>query len=117
MINKITITASDGKVITGTLDNYATLVSELNAYEADLKLKKEKAEAEWKRMEEERTKALAKEKKLTELKQKINVRSKELDGLLDEYEKVSGKKYYYYYTGNEYSLPILLNEFINRIKY
>lgn len=40
----ITIKASDGKLFNGT--NYLTLVAEVNAYESDLKLKKDKEAAE-----------------------------------------------------------------------
>ena len=46
MNNKFAITATDGKVFTGTLDNYTALVNEVKVYEADLKIKKEKEEAD-----------------------------------------------------------------------
>ena len=52
MNNKITITATDGKVFTGTIDGYTDLVEELNAYESDLRLKKQEEEVERRRKEE-----------------------------------------------------------------
>jgi uncharacterized protein HemX len=80
-------------------------------YENKLKIEQEERAKVIAKAEAERK---AKEEKVTELNKKIKEKSKELDSLLDEYEKLSGNKYYYRYTGNEYSFPMLLNEFMNR---
>lgn len=89
--------ADDGKVFESA--------DECNAYEADKKLQKEKSDAIRK----------AKEEKAAKLRQDILKKSKELDDLLDEFQTLTGKKYYYNFTGNEFEFPILLSEFINRM--
>lgn len=75
--NKVNITASDGRVITGTLDNYAALVGELNAYEANLKLKKQKEQ-------EYRAKAVAEQKKKEEAKEKALAEINSAIGFVNE---------------------------------
>lgn len=94
MSNEISIKTSDGKYLKGTIDNYAALVNELNAYEADLKLKKEKAEAERKAREE-------KQIQLTQYRAKylkeIDEATQKLQELINTYEKLSGRKFVYTY--------------------
>jgi hypothetical protein len=90
MERKITITASDGRVFTGT--NYKALEDEINVYELELSQKKLEA-AEIKRNKEEKQKELAqyKEKKLKEL----NDLTKTYSDIITEYEKKTGNKLYY----------------------
>jgi phosphoribulokinase len=92
MNNKITITASDGKVLTGTLDNYAALVKEVNAYEANLKLKKQKEQ-------EERAKAVAAQKAKEEAKEyrynQVLDKLESLNKVVESYEKETGEKLEY----------------------
>ena len=94
--------AFDGKIFEGT--NPKALEEEVNAYEIDLKLKLAKEESDKK----------AKEEQKTELVNKIKQRSKELDLLFTEYEKLTGKHYVYYSADyNDVNLPRLINGFIN----
>ena len=89
---RITITASDGKEFKGT--DYQDLVNEVNAYESDLKLKKEKEEAE-RKAREEKQKKLA-QHRVAKLKEINEVLSKAKD-MVDEYEKETGNKLTYGY--------------------
>jgi ribosome-binding ATPase YchF (GTP1/OBG family) len=106
MERKITITASDGRVFTGT--KYKALEDEINVYELELSQKKLEA-AERKRKEDEKRKELAryKEKKLKE----INEVFKSLDDMIKEYEEKTGMKLYYSknYCGGDYSIKETTN--------
>ena len=105
---KITITASDGTEFKGT--EYQDLVKEVNAYEADLKLKKEKEEAERKVREE-------KQKKLTQYRaaklKEINEVISKAKVMIDEYEKETGKKltYNYDYVNGKLVIKEVRNNF------
>jgi peptide subunit release factor RF-3 len=92
MDNKITITASDGRYFYGTLTNYATLVGEVNAYESNLKLKKQKEQ-------EERAKAVAEQKKKDGAKEKVIKSVTEAVDLVNQavekYENETGDKIYF----------------------
>lgn len=76
----ITIKASDGKLFCGT--NYLALVAEVNAHESDLKLKKEKEDAEKKARGE------AKEYRYNQVLDKID----SLNKVIESYEKETGEK-------------------------
>lgn len=101
MNNKITITATDGRVFTGTINNYANLVSELNAYEANLKLKKQQEDDE-RKAKEEKMKKLAQYRE-TRLLKEINEVLHKAEVLINNYERETGNKLIYevnYHTCN-----------------
>jgi molecular chaperone GrpE (heat shock protein) len=75
----ITITASDGKKFEG--NDYFALDKEVNAYEADLKLKKEKEEA-------------AKSKSEKAFKEIIDI-VEQLNTAINEYEMATGEQTYF----------------------
>lgn len=75
----ITIKASDGKLFNGT--NFEDLVAEVNAYDSDLKLKKEKEAAEKKAREE------AKECRYAQVMEKLE----SLNKAVESYEKETGE--------------------------
>lgn len=78
-------------------------VDECNAYEADLKLRKEKEEAERKAREEKQKQLKqVKAKRLEEINKKTNEYIKvgsELTDMINEYEKDTGVKVWYKYNG------------------
>lgn len=94
MNNEIRIKTSDGKYLTGTIDNYAGLVNELKTYEADLKLKKEKDEAERKRRAE--VEASVKQYRDSKLKE-INEYLEKVIEKIRAYEEETGYKIIYSY--------------------
>ena len=83
-MNEITIKASDGTFFKGTVDTYWNLLSELNAYETNLKLKKEQEEAE-------KTESIKAFKEIEDLITQLNAAVK-------EYELASGVSTYYTQT-------------------
>lgn len=86
----IKIYAENGKEFSGT--DYKALVEERDTYEADLKLKEAKAEAERKASEEKKKKLdQYRESKLKE----INDILQKSKSLIDEYEKETGNKLIY----------------------
>lgn len=88
-MGEVRITASNGKVFHGTTDGYAALVSEFNAYEADLQLKKRKEQ-------EEHAKAIAEQKQKEEVKKlslgfiqnKVDLLNREVE----KFEKETGNR-------------------------
>ena len=88
----ITIKADDGRLFSG--NDYEALENEVNAYEADLKLKKQKEEAERKtREEKERELAQYRSTKLKEINDILQKASE----MVDDYEKATGRKLTYTY--------------------
>lgn len=89
----IKLYAEDGKVFEG--NDYASLEKEVNAYEDDLKLKKEKAEAERKAREEKQKKLLQfRKEKLND----INAKAKELSDMIKDYEEATNRSLYYTFS-------------------
>ena len=86
----ITIKADDGRLFSG--NDYEALENEVNAYEADLILQKQKEEAE-KKAKEEKEKKLAQHRS-TKLKE-INELLQKSKDKIDEYEKETGNKLIY----------------------
>ena len=91
-MGEVRITASNGKVFHGTTDGYAVLVNEFNAYEANLKLMKQKEQ-------EDRAKAIVEQEKKNnkenKLYQELLTLAKELDKKIEEYKKETGKEVKY----------------------
>lgn len=77
-----TIKASDGKVFYGMTDSYVSLLNDVKAYEANLKLKKEKEEADRKAKEE------VKEYRYNQVLDKLE----SLNKVVESYEKETGDK-------------------------
>jgi hypothetical protein len=106
----IKIYANDGKEFKG--NDYTSLVNELNAYEADQKLKKQKEEAERKVAEEKKMKLTqyrnTKLKEINDILQKSKV-------LVDDYEKTTGNKLIY--TNDLSTGNIAIKEVRNSIDY
>lgn len=86
----IKVYASDGKEFKG--EDYNTLVKQVEDYEAEQKAKREKEEADRKAREE-------KQKRLiqfrTERLKDINAKAKELNDMVNDFEKATGRKLYY----------------------
>jgi hypothetical protein len=91
MRDTIKIYAVDGREFTGT--NYEALVKERDAYEADLKLKKEKEEAERIMREKKQAQLQYRAKYLKE----IDEATQKVHNLIEDYEKLSGRKFVYTY--------------------
>ncbi len=124
MNNKITITAFDGKTFSGNLGDIDSLKKEVNAYEANLKLKKEKEEAA--RKEKEKQEEEFKKTKESKLKELNDLYSK-FTTLSNEYMDLTNEYLYFSYIGNnKYELisnnytrqaDDLITEIMNRFKY
>lgn len=89
---KITIEASDGKVFKGA--SYSDLEKEVNAYETDLKLKKQaELERQKKAEEEKKAKECSRQKSLKVIEEKLQ----ELEKLKAEHEKIHNERLKYVY--------------------
>lgn len=91
---KIAITANDGKVFIG--DDYYKLEKELNAHEANIKLKQQEELEKKQKIEAERKKA--EEAEVIFLKN-INDDFNKLAASIKEYEKTTGRKVVYAFDG------------------
>lgn len=89
MERTISISANDGRVFKGT--DYTALINEINAYESDLKLKKEKEETARKAKEEYQKQVTQdKAKRLNQVNEVISY----LGDLIEKFEKDYGTKLY-----------------------
>lgn len=90
MNNKITITASDGKVFTGTIDNYVDLLKQIKEYEDKLELEKREREERLRKLEEERkAKKKAEEKAFNVVKDTVDL----LNKAIEDYKKINNDLY------------------------
>lgn len=95
MFNRDTIRiyAEDGKEFIG--NDYPKLVAERDAYETELKEKREKEEAE-RKAREEKQKKLAQFR--TERLKDINAKAKELSDMIKDYEEATNRSLYYTFS-------------------
>lgn len=102
----ITIKASDGRLFSGA--DFKALEAEVNAHESDLKLKKQKEDAELKKAEE--TKKKMQQYRSTKLNQINNILHNANDMIVD-YEKETGRKVVYAY--NHASKDFVVRDTVN----